>query len=75
MEFFWQLTLLWNDHSGTRYSSREGVIDARLGETREDLTYRVHKEVRDEVGAPKEAVTLFFSLDPNELFPHRAQVI
>lgn len=67
MRYQWLLTLQWQDGPAQRMISRSGIVDAKPGDTRSSLLKKVHDWTSANTGAPRSAVVLFFTLEPEEL--------
>lgn len=48
-------------------STRDGILTAAANATRQQLIEEAHRVTTEWVGAPDTAVTLFASVDPNEM--------
>jgi hypothetical protein len=67
-EFAWIVTLQWVDHRSSQHTvNRAGTVDRLPGENRYQLMIRLLNGIRSMVGAPDNAVTLFLSIERNDL--------
>lgn len=67
-EYHFLVTLQWTtDPNGVQTSTRDGILTAAPGTTRRQLVEEALRVTAEWVGAPDFAVTLFVSVEPNEM--------
>lgn len=66
--YFWIMTAQWEvPGQGMTTATFQGLITPHEGATRLGLTETIREDVRQRAGMPELPLTLFFSLEPNEL--------